>query len=67
MTDIEQEANEFAMALLMPREWLLADLKKIGPIDIEDVKPIEELAKKYRVSFAVMMRRIASLAATDGD
>jgi Zn-dependent peptidase ImmA (M78 family) len=30
MTDIEAEANAFAMELLMPTQFLLDDLKKMG-------------------------------------
>jgi len=58
---IEKEANIFAMELLMPRELLLADLDKIGNFDIEDNTTIKKLAKRYRVSEAVMFYRICTL------
>ena len=58
---IEEEANIFAMELLMPRELLLADLDKVGNFDIEDDRTIKLLAKRYRVSEAVMFYRICTL------
>lgn len=59
---MEAEANAFAMELLMPREWLLADIKKLGGVDIEDEKAMARLAKKYGVSLTVMALRIGQLA-----
>ena len=58
---IEHEANLFAMELLMPREMLLADLDKVGDFNIEDETTIKKLAKRYRVSEAVMFYRICTL------
>lgn len=58
----EAEANAFAMELLMPREWLLADIKKLGGVDIEDERAMARLAKKYGVSLTVMALRIGQLA-----
>lgn len=59
---MEAEANAFAMELLMPREWLLADIKKLGGVDIEDERAMARLAKKYGVSLTVMALRIGQLA-----
>lgn len=59
---MDAEANVFAMELLMPRESLLADIKKLGGVDIEDDKAMTKLAKKYRVSITVMALRIGQLA-----
>lgn len=58
---MEAEANAFAMELLMPRDWLLADIRKMGGIDIEDEAGMRKLAKKYRVSLTVMAIRIGEL------
>ena len=59
--DIEDEANAFAMELLMPTAFLRADLKALGSFDLEDPKPIRKLAEKYKVSEQVMLIRIARL------
>ena len=58
---MEVEANAFAMELLMPSEWLRADIERMGGIDIEDDKKLMKLAKKYRVSLQVMAIRIGEL------
>jgi len=57
---IEIEANQFAAELLMPR--LMIDQVLTGKqFDIEDDRPIEELAKKFRVSKQALEYRIRSL------
>jgi len=58
---MEAEANAFAMELLMPADWLRADIEKLGGIDIDDDKKLSRLAKKYSVSLQVMAIRIAEL------
>lgn len=58
---IEHEANQFAIELLMPRKWLLSDLKKMGGIDIQDDAAITKLAKRYKVSLQLMTLRIGQL------
>jgi Zn-dependent peptidase ImmA (M78 family) len=58
---IEIEANAFAADLLMPR--FLLDQSLSGKIfDIDDDKPLEELAKKFRVSKKMVEYRIANLS-----
>lgn len=57
----EREANQFAMELLMPRDWLLADLKKMGGFDIEDEAAVKKLAQRYKVSTTVMTLRLGQL------
>jgi Zn-dependent peptidase ImmA (M78 family) len=61
MTDIEAEANSFAMELLMPTEFLLRDLKQMGGIDLADDVQITKLAKKYRVAISLMAIRIGQI------
>lgn len=59
--DIEVEANQFAAELLMPTEFLKVALAS-KPIDIDDEGPIEELAKKFRVSRQALEYRIRNLS-----
>ena len=58
---IEREANLFAMELLMPAEWVRADVSKMGGVDLADGAGIEKLAKKYKVDACLMTFRIAQL------
>jgi Zn-dependent peptidase ImmA (M78 family) len=58
---MDVEANAFAMELLMPADWLRADIAELGGIDIEDDKVISDLAKRYGVSRQIMTRRIVEL------
>lgn len=60
---MDEEANEFAMELLMPEVWLRRDIKALGGIDIEDEPAVNKLAKRYRVSPNVMVLRIGMLSA----
>lgn len=60
-TDMEAEANAFAMELLMPEHLLIADIRKLGWIDIEDDLKVHKLAKRYQVTDAVMVVRLAQL------
>lgn len=55
----EREANQFAMELLMPTEFMRKDLEK--GFDLEDDIAIAKLAKKYRVSQTIMTLRIGQL------
>jgi Zn-dependent peptidase ImmA (M78 family) len=59
--DIEIAANQFAAELLIPRKVLSAMLGE-RMIDIDDDRPIEELAKKFRVSKKAMEYRINNIA-----
>lgn len=59
--DDEIEANRFAAELLMPRDFLEADLRALGPIYLDDERAIANLAKKYRVSPQAMAIRLSSL------
>jgi Zn-dependent peptidase ImmA (M78 family) len=54
---IEIQANQFASALLIPTFFLTKALAE-RRYDIDDPKPIEELAKKLRVSRQALEYRI---------
>lgn len=56
---MEEEANLFAMELLMPTKFLEAEIAKIGQFDIEDHRPMAMLAKKFGVSQQIMIWRLA--------
>lgn len=57
---MEIEANQFAAELLMPSSLLNVMLKKKG-FDIDDVRPLEVLARKFRVSRQALEFRIRNL------
>lgn len=59
--EIEREANQFAMELLMPEAFMKAEMAKLGPFDIEDDQAIKKLANKFKVSIPVMTIRIGQL------
>lgn len=54
----ENEANRFAIELLIPYKMITEDLKDIRFIDIEDEPLIKTLAEKYQVSEQLMLIRI---------
>lgn len=62
MTDhiMEKEANEFAMRLLVPTEFLLKDME--AGIDLTDDRAVERMAHRYRVPVAVMVLRIQQVS-----
>ena len=61
MERIEDEANAFAMALLMPEKFVREAIAKAGGVDLSDDKAIEKLAREFRVSSAVMAYRLGQL------
>jgi Zn-dependent peptidase ImmA (M78 family) len=61
LDDIEIEANQFAAELLMPAALLVQALAS-KPFDIDDEGPLEELAKKFRVSEQALQYRIRNLS-----
>lgn len=63
---MQAEANAFAMELLMPEDWLRADIAKLGGVDIEDTTTVATLAKRYKVSVPVMTLRLGELLASNG-
>lgn len=54
---IEIQANQFAAELLMPRKLIQQALEK-KEFDIDDDRPIEKLAKQFRVSKQALEYRI---------
>lgn len=59
--DIEAEANEFAMCLLMPADWVRDEVAKLSGLDIEDERKLRKLAAKFRVSVPMMTLRIGQV------
>src|SRR5262249_51845636 len=58
---LEIEANQFAAALLIPRQFL-GELMDTARNDIEEEPPLEEWAKKFKVSKATLEFRIRNLS-----
>ena len=58
---MDQKANQFAMALLMPAELVKHELERMGGIDIDDDKSVAALAKKFRVSNNIMAIRLGQI------
>lgn len=56
----EQEANYFALALLMPREILIREIKS-AKLDLTNDVALKELAKKFGVSQTALMVRMSHL------
>lgn len=59
--EINDEANEFAMHLLVPTEFLKRELEKLGSIDLADDTVITKLAKKFKVPITVMAIRLGQV------
>lgn len=57
----EQEANMFAMCLLMPEEWLRNDLQDKKIFDLESDAAIPALAERYDVSVQLMTLRLCQI------
>jgi Zn-dependent peptidase ImmA (M78 family) len=59
--EAEREANLFAAALLMPREFLERDLRKEDYVDILDDAFLRDLGRKYGVSTQALVNRLKNL------
>src|SRR5258708_22690641 len=59
---VEVQANQFASELLVPQALLDKELAGRAVIDMEDEKPLEELAKKFKVSKQAIQYKILSRA-----
>ncbi|MEA9762496.1 ImmA/IrrE family metallo-endopeptidase [Xanthomonas campestris] len=57
---LEIEANAFASELLMPKKLLIAEMGGV-PIDVEDDRQVDDLAKKFKVSTHAMRLRLLGL------
>jgi Zn-dependent peptidase ImmA (M78 family) len=57
----EAEATHFAMCLLMPRDMVHLEVRRMGGIDVEDGRAMAILARKFRVSPTLMAIRIGWL------
>lgn len=57
---IEIEANQFAAELLMPQQHVLKALAEHS-FDIDDERPLEDLARRFRVSKQAMAHRIENI------
>jgi Zn-dependent peptidase ImmA (M78 family) len=57
----EQQANAFAAALLMPEEFVYAELAKIDYDDLSEIELINALAEVFEVSPTAMTYRLANL------
>lgn len=58
----EDEANIFAMQLLMPAHWLAADIPaRDVPLDPGNDEPIRALAERYDVPLTAMALRLHEL------
>jgi hypothetical protein len=57
---LEQEAHEFACAILMPEALLAAEVE-IVTLDLGDDEGLDTLAKKFQVSYSALCYRLFSL------
>jgi Zn-dependent peptidase ImmA (M78 family) len=57
----EREANFFAASLLMPKEFLEADLAETHDVDLLDDSLLHELSRKYGVSSQALVNRLKNL------
>lgn len=57
----DNEADYFAMCLLMPEEFVRREVRSAGGIDIADDKGMAKLAKKFGVSTTAMALRIGQI------
>lgn len=62
LANIDAEANQFAMELLMPADFVKTEIAKMKNFDIEDDKALKKLADKFRVSPQIMAIRIGQLS-----
>ena len=61
-TDVrEREANLLAAELLMPRQMLSEDWRRMGTVDITDEEAIMGLARRYSVSTQALVLRLSNL------
>lgn len=59
--NIDDEATQFAFNLLMPADFVRAEIKKIGNFDLGNEKMLKRLAAKFKVEPQIMALRIGQL------
>lgn len=57
----EREANFFAAELLMPQQFIKADLEKVTQMDLEGGEILANLASRYEVSTQALLFRLSYL------
>lgn len=60
INQMNQDANVFAVLLLMPKESIEADLKTTQ-FDLADDGPLKDICKKYQVTMTAFSYRIQLL------
>ena len=58
----EIEANQFAAEMLMPLSLLLPEIQRKKAFDIDDDKPVTEIANRFRVSKQALQFRLLNLS-----
>lgn len=61
---LDDQANQFAIALLMPESLLKADIQAMGGIDLVDDADAAKLARRYGVSIALLGYRLGQIDAS---
>lgn len=62
MSVADQEANYFAICLLMPEEFVRREIEKIpSGLDVSDDRQMTTLAGKFNVSIGLMAIRLSQL------
>lgn len=59
--DMEDEANVFAMEMLMPTKFLIKEIRAIGGVSIDDDEKMDRLARKFKVQQQILAVRILRL------
>jgi Zn-dependent peptidase ImmA (M78 family) len=63
--DEEAEANAFAMELLMPKQMVIQEVRRIG-YSLGDDHKLRLLAARFQVPLDIMAVRIGAIAAEEG-
>lgn len=58
---LDHQANEFALALLMPRDQFLDEIKKLGGLDLTDDTNLKLLCKTFGVTATAVAYRLRML------
>ncbi len=63
--DVEQEANIFALFLLMPRDLLIEEILKLNGIDLTTDDSMKSLCKTFQVTPTAITARLGLLSNSD--